>query len=619
MPKFTKIQTNFTAGEMSQSVWGRIDNERYDSGLQICLNYYPIVQGPLIRRAGTKYVGNVKDSTQPGVLYPFQVSGNQGYQLEFGNYYCRFFSNDGQVLTNTTVFNIGGIYTNTPGFTAFIRYGGLRSTAVPSPGEVIQNSSVLVIGNPLELPTPFAYSEVHNLRFAQNGNVAYIIHPNHPPYKLIRNSDQNWDLKQISTKDGPYLQLNTYATLADGAKINFAPSATGVPTISTGSSWNIIAASAFGTGEILLTLSGQHQFSTGDQVYITGVPGTIEANNNTSSIAASYWTLSGIPSVTQIRLANSVFLNTMTGSTGNCYPALFKLKANGSSFVWQDMLPDCSSGGRVVGLSSNGTRFWGTINTVFNPAQAQVIMDPGSILPNTSSISIWQLGVYNQANGYPTTTCLHQNRLYLAGSPGSPQQFDGSQLGSYEAFAASGSNLQVVDANAVSFNLLSQDVQPIYWMKPTSQGLLAGTLSGEWQISPSNQNTGITPTNITVQQLAGYGSANIESILVGNQVIYLQKAQRKVRELNYFFQAGTFRSTNISELSEHLTLPSITKLVNQKETNPAIWALRSDGQLLSLTYNRDDFSLKAGWARHTLGGQSDAVRLRRRWLIAYLL
>ncbi len=155
------------------------------------------------------------------------------------------------------------------------------------------------------------------------------------------------------------------------------------------------------------------------------------------------------------------------------------------------------------------------------------------------------------------------------------------------------------------YNLNSKDLNLIRWLSSSSQGLLAGTIESEWVITPSNQASALTPTNFNAQQTSYFGAANTDVAQAGNATLYIQRAQRKVREMNYFFQVGTFRSTDLTELSEHITIPTITKLVVQKETQPLVWALRSDGILLTMTYNRDDLTLKAGWARHQLGGQSD--------------
>ena len=167
--------------------------------------------------------------------------------------------------------------------------------------------------------------------------------------------------------------------------------------------------------------------------------------------------------------------------------------------------------------------------------------------------------------------------------------------------------LQVVTNNAFQFTLNSTDVNPLQWMKSTAQGLVAASYSNEWCVTPSSQATSIAPNNVNAQQTSFYGSANIDAVMAGNAVLYVQRAQRKLREMNYFFQLGTYRSSDLTEISEHITLPTITKLAVQKETQPIIWAIRSDGALVSMVYNRDDISINAAWARHVLGGRSNSA------------
>lgn len=637
MPKFTKIQTNFTTGEVAQAVWGRIDSDRYDGSLQTCLNYIPTLQGPLIRRPGSRYIGNVKDSTQPGYLFEFQVSATVGYILEFGDKYIRFWTNDGQALASSTVFSIRGTWGPSPvQFETFLPFFALSYTNVGNPQHATTNASTINSGSVLELVTPYAYADIPGLRISQDGPVAYLTHPNYPPFKLTRVGGDIWFLDQMNLQDGPFLPLNSYATIADSARINLVPSQSSVASIaafpnvynlSTGSSYSIASAgsiSGSGSNTILQLLSAP-SYQVGDRVFVSNVVmtgsafATINNFTTTNSSAPAYWSVTNIQG-SSVTLNFTNWSGTMAGSTGNIFPALFQvtpgknpsLGADGLT-AWQDAgipiasLPQPYLAGRTIGLVNNGTRYPGNLTLIVDAAHAVVQLNNGFILPNTSAVSIWSMGVYNQATGFPQTSCLHQNRLFLAGAPGASQQFDGSFLGNYELFSASGSNFQVTDQNAISFKLVSPQVQPIYWMKPTAQGLLAGTLSGEWQISPSSLAGGLTPTNVTAQQLASFGASNIDSVVIGNNVLYTQKAQRKIRELNYFFNAGTYRSTNISELAEHLTLPFVTKLAVQKEINPLIWGLRGDGQLISLSYSRDDIQVKAGWARHVLGGQSDSA------------
>lgn len=608
MPKVSKIQSHFDSGEISQSVWGRVENDRYDAAMQTLINYYPILQGPLIRRPGTKYVTNVKDSTKPPILVPFKVSETQSYILEMGDYYMRFYSKNGQILvTGSSYVMLGAAYDPTylPSVYSY-SYGtgySVRDNPNSSDGYMqVSVQSTLAIGMALEMTTPYGVSDLPNLKWTQKEDTLYFTHPSFRPYKLQRKSNVRWDLIPILLKDGPYLPFNTRDATGDCALVSLTVDSSNVSafppkagqgtsvTLTTTPVSPVLNLSNNGSGYARLTVASGHSFQTGDLISVDGGNGS--GSNTTQVVTDNY----GNPSYWNAVVVGSTFIDVQREWLGGFYTS--------SVFIRPYVFKQTDSG-RLFSYSANGARIWGLINQVrtgglatgvlANPYPAGVISSP-----------VWQLGAF-YGSSWPSCSVMHQNRLYFAGSPSQPEELDGSNIGDYERFAASGSNYAVTDQNAVSFQLLSNDVNPLRWLKPSSQGLLAGSLSGEWQISPSNQNTGITPTNITAQQIASFGAANVDAVTVGNSVLYLQKASRKLRELNYFFQAGTFRSTNLSELAEHLTLPSLTQLTVQKEINPLIWGLRSDGVLTSLSYNRDELTIKAGWARHVLGGQSDAA------------
>ena len=81
MPKVSTIQGNFSAGEVSPLLYGRVDSPRYKQALDTGFNYIPTLQGPLVRRPGTKYMNDVKNAAQPPALIPFQFSITQAYML----------------------------------------------------------------------------------------------------------------------------------------------------------------------------------------------------------------------------------------------------------------------------------------------------------------------------------------------------------------------------------------------------------------------------------------------------------------------------------------------------------------------------------------------------------
>ena len=63
MPKVTLSKSNFTAGELTPRLFGRTDLGRYDNGAQTIQNFLVQPHGGLSRRPGTKFVREVKTSS----------------------------------------------------------------------------------------------------------------------------------------------------------------------------------------------------------------------------------------------------------------------------------------------------------------------------------------------------------------------------------------------------------------------------------------------------------------------------------------------------------------------------------------------------------------------------
>lgn len=171
MPRATWTQTDFTGGEWSPMTYGRVDAPKYKTGLATCLNYVPTAQGGLTRRPGTKFIGQVKNSANAVRLIPFEYNVTQAYILEFGPSYIRFYTNDAQLES--------------------------------SPGV------------PYEVATTYTAGQLNDIAYAQSADVLYIVHPAHPPRKLVRNGALSWSLSAISFLDGPYANTNTTTTTMD--------------------------------------------------------------------------------------------------------------------------------------------------------------------------------------------------------------------------------------------------------------------------------------------------------------------------------------------------------------------------------------------------------------------
>ena len=179
MGRVSSINTNFTAGELSPTLDGRVDIVKYFNGCKTLQNMLVMVHGPATRRGGFNFVVEVKDSSKKTRLLPFAFSVAQSYILEFGHNYIRFHRNYSSI--STTPFS--------PEFSADFDKGVFY-----------------------EVATTYSEDEVGELNITQSADVLFIAHKNHAPKELNRMSQNVWEINDIKFKDGPYLPINTTDT-----------------------------------------------------------------------------------------------------------------------------------------------------------------------------------------------------------------------------------------------------------------------------------------------------------------------------------------------------------------------------------------------------------------------
>lgn len=149
------IQRSFAGGEISPQMFGRIDDVKYATGLETCLNFLCLPQGPIQNRPGFEYVAKVKDSTKPTRLIPFTFNYTQTMIIELGDKYARFHTQGATLLNDD--------------------------------------------GQPYEIVTPWAAEDIFDIHYVQSADVMTLVHPSYPPQELRRYSVLDWRIVQVVT------------------------------------------------------------------------------------------------------------------------------------------------------------------------------------------------------------------------------------------------------------------------------------------------------------------------------------------------------------------------------------------------------------------------------------
>jgi hypothetical protein len=235
-----------------------------------------------------------------------------------------------------------------------------------------------------------------------------------------------------------------------------------------------------------------------------------------------------------------------------------------------------------------------TARTSTTVVTIEILKDMGS----SSSSTDWSLGAFSDTTGHPSCVTFFEQRLVFAATLSQPQTLFFSKSGDYENLDENRGGT-IADDDAIIYTIASNQVNAIRFMTST-RTLILGTAGGEFTVSGGGTDVAITPTNILIKKQSNNGSANIDAIAAGNSTLFLQRAKRKVRELAYNFDVDGYLAPDMTILAEHITETGITQMAYQQEPNQIIWMVRTDGQLIGLTYQREQ--QVTAWHRHIFGG-----------------
>lgn len=544
MARASDIQHAVNAGELSPLMLGRQDLSKYGNSLATCLNAIPLAQGAWTRRGGTVYLHQTKHHAKVSRLLPFQYSITQTYMLEFGDEYIRFFTSHG-ILTQATQA-ITAITKANPGV---VTYSGADTYAN---GDRVYITGVV------------GMTQVNNREF------------------IVAGVNTGANTFQLTDSDGNNVNTTNYDTYSSAGTV----------------------------GEIF-EVATTYQDTDLAELRVTQSADTLFlfhpdfAPKKLLRTSALVWTLSNLVFTDgPYDVANTAAITSTTMSP-SAATGTVTITASAVTGINQNTGFQAGDVGRLIRLQESTTWGWAEILTVTSTVAVTAAVF--QTLTNTNAKTNWRLGIWSTTTGWPATGTFFEDRLWMAGAAQYPQRLDGSRTGRYTDYSPSNLTGAVADDDAVSFVLNSDDVNAIRWMVPTEKVLMVGTGGGEWPLRASSLSETITPTNVSAKPATKHGSANIAAVSAGRAVLFVQRANRKLRESAYVFEVDGFKSPDMTLLSEHIMRPGVTELAYQEQPQTVLWGVRSDGVMTGFTYERDQDVV--AWHRHELGGQSDSEGL----------
>lgn len=224
--------------------------------------------------------------------------------------------------------------------------------------------------------------------------------------------------------------------------------------------------------------------------------------------------------------------------------------------------------------------------------------DDGSATIDSTTVPPEQQSDFTTAGAYPGVLGAFQQRIFHGGSTNQPDFVRASASADLDNFTVGGS---ITDSSALSYRMVnSRVVRPRHFVDVAGR-LVQFSNIGE-VIVEGGESGIITPTAINPRFISQNGCAVYPAPLpVHDSALYVQARGSLVRDLRPT-EAGSDLTLTASHLVDGYTL---TDWCYQQTPNSIVWAVRSDGVLLSLTYQRE--SGVFGWARHVTDGTVEAV------------
>ena len=633
------LQPSFASGELSPSLYGRVDLAKYHAGAATLRNFFVNYRGGASTRAGTKFVGQSKQPAAGGYpprLIPFQFSLSQGYVLELVNRYMRIIANGGYVVE--TAKTITAITQANPGVITSAAHGYSNGDwVVPTVAGMTQlNGQTCIVagaatntftltdlnGNAIDttgygvftsgsvariytLTTPWVSADIGSVKYAQSADTMTIVHPNYPPYDLARVALTNWTLTAITFA----------ATIAAPASCTVTSSAAG----STQYAYCVTAVDAKTGQESVASPVGY----LGSSVCIAQTAGWTQVTWAAVAGAGSYnvyrapagYNNNAVPVGSQFGYVGTAFGlawvdANITPDYTKCPPthqnpfapqAVYgvTMTAVGSGYT--------ASTATATITSATGSGAVLTPVVVSGQIQCVIVQNGGSgylasdtiVFGGGGSGATGTLQVTPATGTYPSVVAYFQQRRWYGNSLNNPNTFWASRSGAYYNMDSS---IPTQSDDAMTATIAAQQVNGVNWMIPMPGGLVMLTGQGAWQLSGGTSGTAVTPSTLDATPQAYNGcNANVQPIVVNYDILYVQSKGRIARDLSYNFFANIYTGTDMTVLSNHLfDNYTISRWTWAEEPYKLVWAVRSDGTLLSFTYLKEQDIY--AWARHDTNG-----------------
>lgn len=552
----TPALTNFTAGELSPRLAGRVDLSKYYNGCDTLLNFIVHPHGGATRRSGFRFVSAAlcPDGNQekPSLLVPFEYNAEQSYVLEFGEdeqgQGCmRVFMDRGRVVVpqpeedppgegagesasgekapdsgpGTAAEEGGG--NDSPGENPEAENPGGNDSGEDAPPDKTESTGEP--GEEVRLVTPYKAQDLERLGYVQSNDTLILTHPRHAPRKLTCTDHHSWTLEELRFVGQPeQWKEDNWPAVACFFEQRL-----------------VMAATPAQPNTLWFSRTGEY----------------FDFRTNTREVPLEDWDDMEVKSSGE---------DPRDGRAGQSFTVL-----DGGRFEKQSVVR-----GQSPDKEKRFFRYKGEVEFLPSGADQKVLF---AETPGSGEVELVH-DAEGALNGDFWESLSVGDRIENP-EAGEPLADDGLEI-----------TLSAAQANAIEF------------LVPKSR-LWVGTSGGEWTVGGATAGEALSPENVKAGQEGTCGASGARPESVATASLFIQRAGRKVREMQYRFDSDAYGSRDLTILSEHITAPGLLQLAYAQEPDSLVWCLRRDGRLLSLTYKPEQEVL--AWARHETSGQVERI------------
>jgi hypothetical protein len=442
----------------------------------------------------------------------------------------------------------------------------------------------------VEITTPWAHSNLDDVRYDQSADVVFIDCDGVRMQKIERRgTGRSWSVVDYAPGNGPFLPFASSSAkltvskrqVGNGQILSDAPYFT---ADHVGALFRLFHEGQSGTFPL-----GARDAAT-DVIEVTGIresdtgsAGTISERRISFSVSGTYTGRITIERSMDGKDLGFKEIGTQIGTASDT--GTFSRDINDPDDnikVWyRARMSAWTSGVANVSITYRGGGKTGIARVTGYNSTTEVEMETMtgfSAFGDTGLTTNWQEGYWSAQRGYPSAVALHSGRLghaqggsiFLSVSD-DYENFDGSTVG---------------EAGPIVRTLGSGPVDRIHYLLSLLR-LIIGTAGAEIAVKSSSLDEPITPENCSAMAFSTQGSANVRALKMDARGIFVQRSGQRLFMVGAGTQGTTFGDYENMELTllvPDLLRAGIVSIAVQRQPDTRLWCVLGDGSVAVLLY-----------------------------------